>query len=246
MSLSFEELARHGDADRVNRDGWGVAFVRARDALLIKEPKPAGRSAMARFIADAEIESTTVISHIRKATRGEKTFENTHPFSRELGGRAHIFAHNGHLVDVKALALGRFRSFGNTDSEHAFCALLARLEPLWQSGEVPRLAERRAIVAEFAAELRDLGPANFLYCDTDALFVHAHRRTKEDDAEPDRPGLHVLDRRCSIDLSSVRARVSSDPQQFVHIVATVPLSEESWRPMGLGELAVISGGQRVD
>ncbi|MCA9648857.1 MAG: class II glutamine amidotransferase [Myxococcales bacterium] len=246
FSLSFEELARHGDRNKPNHDGWGTAFVREHDALVIKEPCPAGNSAMARFIADADIESTIVISHIRRATCGRTVFENTHPFSRELGGRSHVFAHNGSLPGARAMELGSFRPLGETDSEHAFCALLARLEPRWRRSGMPSLRERGEVVAEFAEELRAMGPANFLYTDTDSLFVHSHRRSKEDDAEPDRPGLHILHRDCPVQLGGIRGRPSSDDEQRVHLVATVPLSDEAWQPMGIGELAVFRGGKRVD
>jgi predicted glutamine amidotransferase len=53
--------------------------------------------------------------------------KNCQPFVRELGGRVHVFAHNGDL-DIGALRaklpLGGFRPVGDTDSEYAFCALL--------------------------------------------------------------------------------------------------------------------------
>jgi len=244
ISLSFEELARHGGCDRPHHDGWGVAFVRERDALLIKEPQPAAHSLMARFVAQAQIESTTVVSHIRKATLGGNRFENTHPFSRELGGRAHVFAHNGSVAPIKGVDLGSFRPHGDTDSEHAFCVLLSRLAPLWRDGKVPELRHRAQVVAEFAAELRAVGIANFLYADTDALFVHAHRRPKHDDDEPDAPGLHVLERSCAVELGSVQAAEVSARSQWVYLAATVPLSDEPWRPMEVAELAVIQGGQR--
>ena len=74
------------------------------------------------------------LSHIRRATRGPVSLANTQPFARELGGRTHVFAHNGDLPGIEkisALPLERDHPVGQTDSEYAFCALLAHMESLW-------------------------------------------------------------------------------------------------------------------
>jgi glutamine amidotransferase len=152
--------------------------MQERDALLIREPEAASDSSFLAFVRQQEIRSSTVIAHIRKGTQGPKLLRNTQPFTRELGGRAHVFAHNGMLTGIEGDArfpTGRFQRIGDTDSEHAFCALLDQLSPLWERGQPP-LEDRLALVAAFAATLRTLGPANFLYADGDAIFVHGHRR----------------------------------------------------------------------
>lgn len=88
-----------------------------------------------------------------------------------------MFAHNGDLPGVQdaGLRTGRFRPMGETDSELAFCGLLADLEELWLEGK-PSLDERLAVVTGFAQQLRGLGPANFLYADGQILFIHSDRR----------------------------------------------------------------------
>jgi glutamine amidotransferase len=63
------------------------------------------------------IKSRNVIAHIRKATQGKITLENSHPFIRELWGRQWIFAHNGDLHHFDPPLTGRFTPIGNTDSE---------------------------------------------------------------------------------------------------------------------------------
>jgi glutamine amidotransferase len=124
--------------------------------------------------------------------------ENTRPFTRELGGRLHVFAHSGHL-DIDQLAkmpLGRYRPIGETDSERAFCALLARLEPLWfheglRDGNPPTLNERREVLESFASDLRLMGIGNFLYSDGELLIAHSHER-RQSDGKISPPGLHFL------------------------------------------------------
>jgi len=59
----------------------------------------------------------------------------------------HLFAHNGMLPGIETNALfptHRFRRIGETDSEHAFCALLERLAPLWEGGLPPFAMRNRA------------------------------------------------------------------------------------------------------
>lgn len=250
ISLSFDELARHGGETGPHADGWGVAYALEGDAFVCKEPTAAAASPLARFIQEADMRSSLALAHIRKATAGERTFANTQPFHRELGGRAHLFAHNGHVPAVfERMALGSFRPLGHTDSEHAFCALLERLEGAWRREQRPGVDERVEIVDGFATELRTMGPANFLYADSELLFVHAHRRPKEDDAEPDVPGLHTLARVCAADVPAERhgvtLRDAVPEEQLVYLAATVPLSDEPWRPMAIGELAVVRNGELV-
>jgi glutamine amidotransferase len=122
--------------------------------------------------------SDLVLSHIRLATQGEPVLHNTQPFQRELGGRAHVFAHNGDLLGIRDechLESRRFTPIGDTDSELAFCCLLERLAELWDQAEEtpPSVESRLEVVADFAAWLRPLGPFNFIYSDGDTLFVHS-------------------------------------------------------------------------
>jgi predicted glutamine amidotransferase len=187
------------------------------------------------------------MSHLRHATQGEVSLRNTQPFVRELGGRMHLFAHNGHLPGIEgrlAGQWGRFRPIGSTDSEIAFCVLLERLIPLW-AGSEPTLSGRLAVVAHLAEQLRELGPANFLYSDGELLFAHGHRRIQRDGSTGS-PGLHLLNRECAVDRGALAAAgvLLGDPQS-VALVASVPLTLEAWRPFGEGEIVVVRGGAVV-
>ena len=54
--------------------------------------KPVAANRSQTFIADAhEVRSRTFLAHIRHATAGQPTIENTHPFEQ----RGRLFAHNG-------------------------------------------------------------------------------------------------------------------------------------------------------
>lgn len=225
-SLSMERLARHGDRAGHLSDGWGIGFYDGPDVRLFREPEAAGDSAWVRFIGEQRIRSHLVMSHLRHATQGEVSLRNTQPFARELGGRMHLFVHNGRLPGIEqrlACAGQRHAPIGSSDSEVAFCALLDRLTPLWTSGS-PTLEARLAVVAALAREMRDLGPANFLYADGDLLFAHGHQRLQRDGSTA-APGLHVLHRECSVDPDALAgAGVEIGHPQAVTLFASVPLT----------------------
>jgi len=233
---SLAAFARHGGLDGRHKDGWGIAYYADEDVRLVKEAEPASHSACMRFLHEHPFTSGVVLSHIRRATQGRMAMKNCQPFARELGGRMHVFAHNGdlHLEALRAkLPLRHFEPIGETDSEYAFCALLERMRALRRHGGVAPLHERLAVVARFAASIRTLGPANFLYADGDALFIHAHRRSPGAGAAPRPPGLHLLRRRCA-------------PDQSVVLAASVPLTEErGWEALQEGELVAAQGGNIV-
>jgi glutamine amidotransferase len=251
VSFSLNRLARHGGADGPHRDGWGVAFYAGRDVFLLREPSAASESDLVRYIEHHGPPSDLVISHIRFATFGDKALRNTQPFMRELGGRQHVFAHNGDLPQVTFSGRrggGRFLPIGETDSEQAFCYFMNELTDLWLGVDgTPPLAQRLAAFQAFVHELRGLGSANLIYSDSDTLFVHAHRRT-EPGSELMLPGLFVLSRSCEQtvpDLSGSGITLQTT-QQALTLVASVPLTGEDWHPLAEGEVLAISDGAIVE
>jgi len=250
VTLSLGILAEHGGNTAPHKDGWGIAFYDDGDARILKDTAGASDSQWVQFVEQQAIRSTLVLSHIRLATEGEVSTRNTQPFARELGGRMHVFAHNGHVPDIRGLSEyhgDSFRPIGGTDSEIAFCALLERLRPLWlEHDATPDLAARLEVVADFAQGLGRFGPANFLYCDGEVLFAHGHRR-KQANGEYEPPGLHWLHRQCARkDLLAETSGVSvTSTKQDVILVASVPLTAEAWEPFREGEVVAISGGKVV-
>ena len=227
---SLEGFARHGGLEAPHKDGWGLAYYADEDVRLVKDPEPASTSECVRFIHEHPFISGVVLSHIRRATQGRMAMKNCQPFARELGGRMHVFAHNGDLDLPRLRALMPLRHYhpvGDTDSEYAFCALLDRLR------RPAPLHERLRVLLPFAAALRELGQANFLYADGDALFLHADRRSPGAGEPATAPGLHVVQRNCA-------------RGQTVLLAASVPLTPEpGWRGLSRGELLAVRGGAIV-
>ena len=249
VGFSLETLAQRGGHKGPHKDGWGVAYFEGRDVFLLRESSPAAESDLVRFMEVNGPPSNLVLSHIRLATQGRPALRNTQPFQRELGGRAHVFAHNGNMPSVEeacSLNTQRFAPVGDTDSEYAFCCLLERLGGVWDrsNGKLPSVEERLDIVAEFAASLRSSGPSNFVYADGDALFVHAHIRRQDDGIERP-PGLHLLVRSSNeqaIDLTQSGVMLAPVAQELA-LVASVPLTDdEPWEPIAEGEVIALRQG----
>ena len=253
ITYSLEEFSRNGSKLRHNRDGWGIAFARDLDAFLIKEAQPAADSIWAQFTAGHPIETQAAIAHVRYATRGLHTMENTHPFRRVMGRRTHLFAHNGTMkgieeaVDSRAL---QHQPIGETDSELAFCTLLSRLEPLYGADQNPSLDSRVEVFAELCSEMKQLGSSNFLYHDGEVLFAHAHKRIYEEDGKhvgPKPPGLQM--KRCwtcTFQDEVVCSGLKVDlPDHQTILLASVPLDDHGWEELEQGCILALKDGEVV-
>jgi glutamine amidotransferase len=108
---------------RRNVDGSGIGFFDpAGTPVLDKQPEAAFRDE--EFIREAkQAVAAAFVAHVRWATAGGRTVQNTHPFTMQ--GR--IMAHNGGFGDAGQLdgRLGSYRELvlGDTDSERYFALI---------------------------------------------------------------------------------------------------------------------------
>ena len=122
-----------GDAEGlVHGHGWGVADYKNGKPLIEKQTWAAYHGEHFQKKA-ARVYAKTVVAHVRRATVGEQSLQNTHPFHNGPW----IFAHNGTLPKfsrVRDKMLPHIGPFyrneikGTTDSEHVFMYLLT----LWR------------------------------------------------------------------------------------------------------------------
>lgn len=115
-----------------NPDGWGVAFYREDTPHLIKSADRALDDHIFQKVSGV-VSSQSVIAHLRKATQGDLSILNSHPFQYGKW----VFAHNGNLKNFseykeKLLAAidPDLRPFvlGTTDSEVIFYLLLSEIK----------------------------------------------------------------------------------------------------------------------
>jgi predicted glutamine amidotransferase len=113
---------------RRNVDGSGIGFFGPSGApVLDKEPEAAFRDQ--EFIREAkQAESAVFVAHVRWATAGGRSVQNTHPFTMQ--GR--IMAHNGGFGEAQRVEerLGRYRELvlGDTDSERYFALITQQID----------------------------------------------------------------------------------------------------------------------
>ncbi len=85
-------------------------------------------------------------------------------------------------------------------------------------------------MACYAAEVREFGPADFLYLDGELLFGHGHRRVQVDGwiapAGTDGPSAE----QDVLPVAGVRLQREFGPQNLT-LFASGPLTDEDWRPL---------------
>ena len=236
FKLSIKVFSRRGVE---NPHGWGIAFYPDRAALVAKEAAPSVSSSLLDFLSRyGRIRSKIFIAHVRRASAGSVAYRNTHPFLRELNGREYVFAHNGTLRGLEKLELGRFRPVGETDSEYAFCYLLAEIErrgvDRWRREDFEWLHGK-------LKELNELGTLNCLLSDGEYLFayhdVNGYNGLHYVWRAAPFPKVRLADEDFEVDLRELK-----EPGQRGYVVATRPLTDEEWLSFAPGELVVFRGG----
>jgi len=241
ICFSFTGFRRRGGATDQHSDGWGIAFFEGRGCRLFLDPMPAVHSPVAELVRNYPIRSTNVIAHIRKATRGVVSLENTHPFMRELWGRYWIFAHNGTLEGFEPSLGGRFRPVGTTDSELAFCCILEAMREAFPGG-MPEITALANLLRQLSRDVSRHGNFNYLLSNGDLLFAHCADRLSYIVRKAPFTTAHLLDEDVAVDFSQV-----TTPDDRVAVIATAPLTDnEPWQALRSGELAVFQDGRRAD
>jgi len=246
LTLSFTGFShRGGDTDH-HSDGWGIAFFQTEGLAPGKgmrcfvDTESAATSALAHMLRDYAIKSHNVVAHVRKATVGDISLENCHPFVRELWGRYWVFAHNGDLKNYAPVLHGSFHPVGSTDSELAFCWLMQELAK--SHADVPGVAELSRTLRELVPQISKHGPFNFLLSNGQALWAHASTRLHYLVREYPFPEVQLKDEDVRVDLSE-----HNGPNDRVAIVVTEPLTtNEVWTALAPGELKVFVDGAPID
>jgi predicted glutamine amidotransferase len=232
-----------------NVDGCGIGFFGARgEAVLDKQPVAAFEDA--EFAREAKrATAAQFVAHVRWATAGGRTVNNTHPFAM----RGRIMAHNGGFGELARLdeQLGRYRGLvaGDTDSERYFALIIQQAEA--SGGDV---GAGIVAAARWIAERLPVSSLNTVVATPGELWalrypaqhaLHILERPAGFDTQAPRPeggdratgggrapggGLHVRSATSSIH-SDALASVPS-----VVVASEVLDGEDGWRMLAPGEL----------
>lgn len=221
--FSFSGLSSRGGRAGPHGDGWGLALYDGKFSRMFLEPDAAAHSPLARFVREHPIKTLLAIAHVRRKTRGGIGLANTHPFVRELWGRHFVFAHNGTVKNARKLKLGRYKPIGETDSEHAFCALLGALQHEFK--DYPRSqSDYAACVAAYAGRIGRGGTFNMLLGDGRQLFARCSTKLHYIVRQAPFKKATLADEELSVDFAAV-----TTPKDRVAVVATMPLTvDETW------------------
>lgn len=239
ISFSFAGFSKRGGLTDHHSDGFGIGFFEGRGLRLFLDDKPAADSPVAQLVRHYDIKSRNVISHIRKATQGRTTLENTHPFQRELWGGYWLFAHNGNLSAEFQPQTTYYQAVGCTDSERAFCYLLDQLRSRFS--RKPGNDELFDALAELCAQVREYGMFNMILSDGNVMFAHASTLLHYIVRQPPFGHAHLVDEDLEIDFSTV-----TTPDDRVAVITTLPLTDnEIWQQLACNELVMFENGQIV-
>ncbi len=233
-------------------DGWGLGYYCNGEPAVVRRAQAAFQDL--HFPSTVErVHAHTVVAHVRRATVGQPSLENTHPFRHGPW----IFAHNGTLTGFEQLREGLEREAlpdllehrrGATDSELAFYWLLTRMVRAGMSAEAPcpdldRLAELLGkAVGELAARCRETesertARLNFLLTDGRVLLV---TRWNNSLYWVERPGVHD----CEIcGIPHIQKEGEGDYRAAV--IASEPISHEKWREVPERSIVAVTGRVEV-
>jgi len=246
LGLSFRRAVSPGlsfrgfrNRARGNRHGWGLAAIGPERARIVKEPIRADESRVSRSLRDdPTLVAPLFIGHVRAASCGAVYLENTHPFSRHVGGSDFVFAHNGTLDTrrLKKRVAAEFPVEGSTDSELALCVLLS-----WMSRERVDPTDY-VLVEDFLRDLNTTGDLNLLFSDGRRLYCYHDAGGYN--------GLCYTHRRAPFSRISLRdedweadLREEKTPDQCGFVIASHRLTDgEDWTDCHPGGLMVFERG----
>jgi predicted glutamine amidotransferase len=213
-------------------DGTGLGWFEGEKPVVAKQPLAAYEDQA--FAREArEVTSRTFVAHVRYASTGAISPENTHPFEQ----RGRLFAHNGVIGEPERIepelgdAAGLVR--GETDSERFFALITREIEKdgdvgaaivraaTWIAANLPVFALNVILIT--ATDLWALR-----YPDVHDLFV------LERDAGGPSGGRHLEHASAR---GSMRVRSGDLASRPAVVVASERMDEDAgWRPLGSGDL----------
>ncbi|MGA8333779.1 MAG: class II glutamine amidotransferase [Solirubrobacteraceae bacterium] len=213
-------------------DGTGLGWFEGEKPVVAKQPLAAYEDQA--FAQEArEVSSRTFVAHVRYASTGAISPENTHPFEQ----RGRLFAHNGVIGEPERIepelgdAAGLVR--GETDSERFFALITRQIE---KDGDVGAAIARAAtwIAANlpvFALNVILINATDLWalrYPDVHDLFV------LEREAGGPTGGRHLEHASAR---GSMRVRSGDLASRRAVVVASERMDEDAgWRALGSGDL----------
>ena len=223
-------------------DGTGLGHFDRHDHPVVSKQPVAAYEDRAFAREAKEVDSRTFVAHVRYASTGSLSAQNTHPFAQD--GR--LFAHNGVIEGLDRLEreLGDDMALvhGDTDSERFF-ALITR-----QTRRTGDVAEGIASAARWVAENLPVFAINFILISPGELWAMRYPSTHDLLVLRRDAGGHTGDR--ELEHSSQRRRIRVHSHDLADHPAVVVASERmdddpGWTPLASGELLHVNAALSV-
>jgi len=251
-TFSFAGLLSGSDK---NPEGWGIGYYpeNGATASIFKEAVTGNESHLAQYLQSyRNLSSKIIIGHIRKSSSGKVNHSNTHPFDRYFNSRQWLLAHNGTLQHPEQLKLQHYFPVGDTDSERAFCWLLAQMREMhtrpmlngnyigFSDSDIRNIYQHLLYINVECA-----GAFNVLFSDGKYLFAYrdVHGLRPLYYLYREYPFAKTLLRDADIE---VNLNVEKSRDEAGYIIASTPLSDEDWCEFLPGQLMALRDGQIVD
>ena len=167
----LNEFFSHAEA---HPNGWGLASFDDGHALIEKEPLQASRSYYLKCRLKESIETSCFLAHIRRATIGDDSYSNSHPFvATDNSGRKWTLIHNGTIFDAPVLNVYQHYQKGTTDSERILLYLVDQINR--QLNTNPNFNdenEKFELVDKIIRELSPENKLNLIIYDGEYFYVH--------------------------------------------------------------------------
>lgn len=217
--LELNELLWEFFSHGVNHpNGWGMAFFYGKAVSLEKQPESSHKSVYLKQRLQSRVEADHMIAHIRLATRGNITYENSHPFvMRDNSDRTWTLAHNGTIFDCDLLNPFAHVQQGQTDSERILSYIVSRMNEAIEKKKELSQQERFELVDKVICEITPENKVNLLLYDGELMYVHTNYK------------------------NSLYSRQKSGAV----IISTTPLDHHVWESVPMNTLIAYQDGKQV-
>lgn len=225
--------------------GWGFGWYPDdhHSALVTKDPAARGTQVMADTITEwSNFRSTVFLCKVRGANQGYRQTE-TQPFSRAFAGRDWLFVHNGDL-DKEALEnlhgpqTRLLEPLGSTDSELAFCNILAQL----QEGDARQISDVDPLLfLSWFQKFDALGSSDMYISDGDSLICFHGSQSPKNMCHA---RIQPPNNRDVYEAEAARVALNDprDAYRTALIVSSTPFSSGTWAQMLPGQMIIVRRG----
>jgi len=216
-------------------DGWGIGWFDNRKTKIYKQ----GYGKKYDFDKVKKVRSKIIISHVRKATTGDKSTQNAHPFEFKNW----LFVHNGSVERkclLKLLADSYTKLTSQTDSEVYFHLVMQEIK---NTGDV---IEGAKSTIKKVKECGGYSGLNFIMSDGENLYAYRDASTSESYYS-----LYYLKRepkeffRAKSKETKILLHSKTLANEEAVLICSEKLSQENWKEIDIGALIIVDSALRI-